>query len=232
MRFIILFFLLISMSGYGQLKSYILGVRGDTLNKVDSKGLRQGPWIVSMPSLRGERGYEEEGFYVDDNKEGTWKKFSLEGVKIAEENYHWGKLHGKQQYFTYNGGLLREESWRAMDPAKKYDTLPVYDLVDPTKIKEMAIVKNDGYSVKHGTWTYYDPVEGTVVNTENYWLNKIKTTDDELVASDDIKPLSITNKSKSDTASKKVTKPQAVLDYEKKNSGKKSVKVRDGATGY
>ncbi|MBK8310654.1 MAG: hypothetical protein IPL04_06880 [Chitinophagaceae bacterium] len=45
------------------------------------------------------------------------KRYSLEGVKIAEENYRWGKLHGKQQYFTYNGGLEREESWRAIDPA-------------------------------------------------------------------------------------------------------------------
>jgi hypothetical protein len=29
-----------------------------------------------------------------------------------------------------------------------------------------------------------------------------------------------------------VTKPQAVLDYEKKNSGKKKIKSRDGQTGY
>ncbi len=231
MRFIIVFFLLISISGYSQWKSYKIGIKGDTLNRVDMKGLKQGPWVIQMPGLRGERGYEEEGYFTDDNKEGTWKKFSLEGIKIAEENYHWGKLHGKQQYFTYNGGLMREESWRAMDPAIKFDTVAVYDLKDPTKIKDYAVVKNDGYSVKHGVWVYYDPVEGVETGSERYWLGKIRTDDDEMIGDEDIKPLSIANnKAKSDTASKK-TKPQAVLDYEKKNSGKKKIKVRDGQTG-
>ena len=31
---------------------------------------------------------------------------------------------------------------------------------------------------------------------------------------------------------KKVEKPQEVLDWEKKNAGKKKVRVRDGSTGY
>ena len=30
---------------------------------------------------------------------------------------------------------------------------------------------------------------------------------------------------------KKITKPAEVIEYEKKNSGKKKVKVRDGQTG-
>lgn len=232
MRFIFLFFLLISITGYGQWKSYKIGPKGDTLNRVDMKGLKQGPWVISMPALRGERGYEEEGYFENDFKEGTWKRFSMEGVKIAEENYRWGKLNGKQYYFTYNGGLMREESWRAMDPKNLWDTVTVYDLVDPTKIKDRVVVKNEGFAMKHGKWTYYDPVEGVVTNTENYWLNKLRLGDEEMVDGDEIKPLSIVDKSKADTSAKKTTKPQAVLDYEKKNSGKKKVKVRDGQTGY
>jgi hypothetical protein len=53
------------------------------------------------------------------------------------------------------------------------------------------------------------------------------------MSDDDIKPIKVgASKSLSDTASKKtVTKPQAVLDYEKKNAGKKKIKVRDGSTG-
>jgi hypothetical protein len=34
------------------------------------------------------------------------------------------------------------------------------------------------------------------------------------------------------TDKKKIPKPAEVLQYEKKNAGKKKVKVRDGATGY
>lgn len=233
MRLIVLLFLLISIEGIAQWKNFIISPKGDTLNRVDMKGRKQGPWSVHIDNLRGERGYEEEGYYENDLKEGTWKKYSLEGVKIAEENYRWGKLNGRSKYFTYNGGLLREESWRAMDPANSYDTVPVYDINDPSKIVNWVAVKNDGFAMKHGKWTYYDPREGKVEETENYWMNKLQINDGSMVNDDEIRPLDITaSKMKADTAGKKaVTKPQAILDYEKKNAGKKKVKTRDGSTG-
>lgn len=231
MRLIVALLLFISINGSAQWKSFTISVKGDTLNRVDIKGQKQGPWSVHVDELRGERGYEEEGYYENDQKTGTWKKYSLEGVKIAEENYTWGKLNGKQQYFTYNGGLLREESWRAMDPKIAYDTVPVYDLKDASKVVDWIVVKNEGLALKHGKWTYYDPREGTIEATEFYVMNKLRTDEDEFIGDDDIRPIDI-SKSKSDTAGKKVTKPQAVLDYEKKNSGKKKIKSRDGATGY
>ena len=234
MRLIVAFLLLISINGLGQWKSFTLSPRGDTLNRVDMTGKKQGPWSVHVPDLRGERGYEEEGYFENDVKEGTWKKYSLEGVKIAEENYRWGKLNGKSRYFTYNGGLLREESWRAIDPKQAYDTVPVFDINDPNKELTRVVVKNEGFSMKHGKWTYYEPREGTVEATETYVMNKLQTNDGSMMDGDDIRPLDVTSgKAKSDTAGKaKVTKPQAVLDYEKKNAGKKKVKTRDGATGY
>lgn len=232
MRLLTLLLLFISINGFGQWKSYVLGVRGDTLNRVDMKGKKQGPWVIKVPDLRGERGYEEEGYFEDDMKEGTWKKFSLEGVKIAEENYRWGKLNGRQQYFTYNGGLMREENWRAIDPANAYDTVAVYDLKDPNVEVGRVVVKNDGLALKHGKWTYYDPREGRIEATEQYVMGKLQTDDNGMIGDDDIRPLSISqSKAKSDTVGKKVVKPQAILDYEKKNSGKKKVKVRDGNTG-
>jgi hypothetical protein len=234
MRFIFCLLFVLPLSSLGQWKDYIISVRGDTLNRVDMKDKKQGPWAISVPDLRGERGYEEEGYFENDMKEGTWKRYSLQGIKIAEENYRWGKLNGRSKYFTYNGGLLREESWRAMDPANPYDTVDVFAVNDPTKVISRVVVKNDGVAYKHGEWNYYDPAEGVVVKTEKYQLNKLVNNDGE-VLDDELKPIGISNNSKagSDTAGKKVlTKPQAVLDYEKKNSGKKKVKTRDGKTGY
>ena len=232
MRLLLILVLFISSSGMAQWKSFVLNKRGDTLNRVDMKGLRQGPWSVNVPDLRGERGYEEEGYYENDLKEGVWKKYSLEGVKIAEESYRWGKLNGKQQYFTYNGGLLRVENWRAMDPQRAYDTVAVYDIKDPSKILDWVVVKNEGVSMKHGKWFYYDPREGTVEATENYVMNKLQTDDGGMIDDENIKPLSVSSgKTKSDTAGAKIVKPAAVLEFEKKNSGKKKVKVRDGSTG-
>lgn len=229
MRFLLAFFLLISINGFGQWKSYIMSVRGDTINRVDMKGLKQGPWVVHVDELRGEQGYDEQGYFVNDKKDGLWIRFSLMGDKIAEENYRWGSLDGKSRYFNKTGALVREESWRAIDPSKDMDTVEVYDLKDPTKIIDRVIVKLEGQTNKHGTWTYYDPEWGGIVKTERYWLNKLKTGDG---SDDDLQPLDVSNgKAKSDTAGKKMAKPQAILDYEKKNSGKKKVKVRDGSTG-
>jgi hypothetical protein len=231
MRFILFFVLLISMSGYGQWKTYIIGVKGDTLNRVDMKGRKQGPWVIHMDDLRGERGYEEEGYFENDKKEGTWRRYSLDGDKIAEENYRWGNKNGKCSYYTNNGGLLREESWRAVNPDNPMDTVDVYDLKDPTKVVDRVAVKLTGFTLKHGTWNYYNPYEGTIEKTERYWLDKLATGDE---GDDELKPLDVSNsKNNSDTIGKKtLTKPQAVLDYEKKNAGKKKVKTRDGRTGY
>jgi len=233
MRFAFCFLLLISFNSFGQWKNFIISVKGDTLNRVDMKGLKQGPWFVHTDDLRGERGYEEEGYFENDQKEGVWKRYSLQGIKIAEENYRWGKLHGRQRYFTYNGGLLRVENWRATDPTHPYDTVDVYDINDPSKVIDKVIVKNEGVSFKHGEWEYYDPAEGVIVKTENYRMNKLVNNDGEVIG-DDLKPIDVSkSKAASDTTGKKMAKPQAVLDYEKKNSGKKKVKTRDGNTsGY
>ena len=50
---------------------------------------------------------------------------------------------------------------------------------------------------------------------------------------EDIKPVDFSDsKNKTEAAAKKTgPKPQAILDYEKKNK-KKKIKVRDGSTGY
>jgi hypothetical protein len=235
MRIVFIFLLTVSVAAKAQWKDYIIGVRGDTLNRADMKGLKQGPWVIHMDEVRGERGYEEEGYYLDDKRDGIWKRYSLEGIKIAEENYRWGKLDGRQKYFTYNGGLLREESWRAIDPAKGFDTVGVTDPLDPTKIKEWVVVKNDGFSVKHGKWNYYDPEWGTVLKSEKYFMNKLQLDDGSMTDDDEIRPIGFDkNKPISDSAAaaKSKLKPQAVLDYEKKNAGKKKVKTRDGETGY
>lgn len=230
MRFIVMLLLLISINGFSQWKTYIISVKGDTLNRVDMKGRKQGPWSIHVDDLRGERGYEEEGYFENDKKEGTWKRYSLQGDKIAEENYRWGNKNGKCIYYTNTGVLLREESWRAVNPNNPIDTVDVYDLHDPTKVVDRVAVRLTGFTLKHGVWTYYDPYRGTIESTERYWLDKLATNGED----DELRPIDVTDsKAKSDTATKKtVPKPQAVIDYEKKNAGKKKVKTRDGQTGY
>jgi hypothetical protein len=231
MRFILLLSLLVSLNGYGQWKSYIISVKGDTLNRVDLKDRKQGPWAVHVDELRGEPGYDEQGYYLDNKKEGTWMRFSLMGDKIAEENYRWGNLNGKCKYYTRAGILEREESWRAVNPDNAMDTVDVFDVNDPSKVVNRVIVKLEGQTLKHGNWIYYDPNEGTIAKKETYWLDRLSTGNGP---DDELKPLDVSNgKSISDTTGKTaLKKPQVILDYEKKNAGKKKIKVRDGRTGY
>ena len=71
---------------------------------------------------------------------------------LAVENYRWGNKNGLCRYFTV-AGLEREESWRAFNPGKAYDTIDVQDLKDPNKY-EQVIVKTESSSLRHGTWKF------------------------------------------------------------------------------
>ena len=141
MRYLFFLLLFASVGANAQLKSFTLSQRGDTLNRVDAKGLKQGPWIIHVDALRGEPGYEEEGYFVDGKKEGRWVVYSLQGDKVAIENYGWGQKDGRCQYFNQMEDLIREESWLAIDPKNPYDTVAITDLKDPTKIVRYEIVK-------------------------------------------------------------------------------------------
>jgi antitoxin component YwqK of YwqJK toxin-antitoxin module len=206
---------LVGFRGYSQWKSYIISPKGDTLNCVDNKDHRQGRWVNHFDEVRGEPGYEEEGVYLDSRKEGAWRLYTLQGDLIGLEYYKWGMKDGVCQYFGMNGSLLREESWRAMNPDKQYDTVQVAE-VDKLDSYKTVVVKNEGIAVKDGTWKFYDPNTGTVARTEVYTLGKLA------------KP-GASSTTAAAAAPQTATKPKEVLDFEKK-TGKKKVKVQDGST--
>ncbi len=76
------------------------------------------------------------------------------------------------------------------------------------------IVKNEGASLRHGTWKYYDPETGDLARTESYTLGELDK-----------------NKTTTGHLPPKRGDQVEVLDFEKKNAGKKKVGVRDGSTG-
>ena len=198
-----------------QYKTYQISVKGDTINAVDKKGIKQGKWVIKVNSLRGEPGYEEEGFFKNDKKEGIWRRYNLSGDPIAIENYRYGGKDGLQQYFTMMGDLIREESWRAYNPDAPYDTIPIYG-TGSNEILKYKIVKAEQYSVKHGAFKFYDPISGRIIRTEMYDRGFLqKDPEPDVVV----------------TVDKKKVKPKEVLEFEKKNSGKKKVKLRQGQTG-
>lgn len=230
MRYIFILFLLPAFVSYSQCKSFIIGVHGDTLNCVDMNGQKQGRWVIEKPPLRGEKGYEEQGVFINDKREGQWQQFTLSGDLLAIENYRWGNKDGRSLYYTPFGQPMREESWKAVNPENPYDTVDVFDLNDPQKVVRREIIRLNGQTLRHGTWKYFDPDFGTIVKTERYKLDKLVVAG---AADDDLAPIDVSGIAGTDSTGKKsVAKPQAVLDFEKKNEGKKKIKVRDGRTGY
>ena len=222
MRWIVFVCLIFNLSSFAQYKSFVIGVKGDTLNIVDNAGLKQGRWVIKVDALRGEAGYEEEGYFKDDKRDGIWRKYSTMGDLQAIETYRFGFKDGKSTYYTVYG-MLREESWKAVDPENPYDTVDVPDL--HSDVVYRRLVKLEGTTYKHGTWNYYNPQTGMITKTEDYVLDK-------LVTSKKSNPFAIDSSSTASIDTTKVLpKPKEVLDYEKKNSKKKKIKVRDGATG-
>lgn len=226
MRFLLLPLLIFSVNTiFSQCKSYKLSSNGDTLNCVDFNDLKQGRWIVTTPKLRGEPGFEAEGVFKNNRKEGIWRTFNLMGDLIAQENFKWGNKNGKCLYFTL-AGLEREESWRAVNPDKTYDTLDVVDPGNPNQY-ERIVVKNDGNSIKHGIWKTYSPNTGALLETEEYIMGKLKAD----IEAEKINTLAV-SKPIADTTKKQASKvlPKEVLDFNKKQS-KKNKPVVTGRTG-
>jgi antitoxin component YwqK of YwqJK toxin-antitoxin module len=212
-------YLMIAMSfcytATAQYKTYKLSAKGDTLNAIDKNGLKEGKWVVHVNPLRGEPGYEEEGIFQKNQKNGMWRKYTLQGDVIAIESYKYGGKDGLSQYFTPLGELDREENWKGYNPDAPYDTIAIYG-TGSNEIISFKVVKAEQYSVKNGNWTYYDPSTRRVLKIEKYDHNRLIQQPKEDVVTEE---------------PKKIAKPAEVLEYEKKNSGRKKVKTRDGQTG-
>ncbi|HEX6916234.1 MAG TPA: hypothetical protein VF145_13385 [Chitinophagaceae bacterium] len=231
MKWLGILFVLFSFEASAQCKTFLINPKGDTINCTDYEGKKQGYWLTRVQPNRGNPGYDEEGYYANGLKEGTWYQYSQMGDVQAIENYRWGLKDGISKYYHVTAGLIREESWKAVNPSDPYDTVDVEDPYNPGIFNKVR-VKLDGKSYKHGTWKLYDPYSGALVKTEKWYMNELE--------SERKKREALASKANSDSTSAPKTdsvktatkvKPQEVLDFEKKNAGKKKVRVRDGRTG-
>ena len=97
----------------------------------------------------------------------------LQGDLTGLEFYHWGNKDGNCQYFNSSGALVREESWRALNPDKLYDTLEIED-IDHLNEYKTVIVKNEGVAIRHGAWKFYDPSTGMINKIQTYTMGKLE----------------------------------------------------------
>lgn len=203
-----------------QLKSFKISAKGDTINKIDKKGFKQSKFVLRTEELRGEPGFEEEGMYKNDAKEGIWRRYNLMGDPIGFETYMHGGKDGPQQYYSPLGELLREESWKGYNPDAPYDTIAIYG-TGSNEIVDFKVVKAEQYSVKHGFWKYYEAVTGRLFKTEEWDRNNIilPNVPKKEIGGNSLKGIK-----------KEIAKTPEMLEWEKKNKGKKNV-IRNGQTG-
>ena len=206
-----------SLLSVAQYKEYKISPKGDTINAITKDGQKIGKWVIEVPEIRGEPGYVEEGIYRKGVKDGYFRRYSSQGDLLAVEHYILGGKDGVQLYYNYVGDMEREENWKGYNPDAPYDTIPIYG-TGSGEIVDYKIVKAEAYSVKHGEWKYYEPGSGRLLRTEKWERNN-------LVKPDAPKPVVTTS-----DKPKKVEKTAEMLEWEKKNSGKKKA-MRDGRTG-
>jgi antitoxin component YwqK of YwqJK toxin-antitoxin module len=86
-------------------------------NSTDARGLKQGTWVI-QGSMLNDGSYApssivEEGNYLNNEKEGLWKRFWPNGAVKSEVYYEAGKPEGPYKIYYANGKL--EESGRYHD---------------------------------------------------------------------------------------------------------------------
>lgn len=243
MKLATLLLLLFALRADAQKATYALNAKGDTLNMTTTKGLKQGKWIERIEDNMGEPGYQAEGKYKLNEREGKWLLYSLMGDPAGEENYSYGQKNGKQIYYNIRGNLTHEESWKAITPDNMYDTVTVPDWKkDPSGYTtKLVVVKLMGNALRHGKWSYYDD-NGRLIRAETYILDKLSETTviaydpstNKVISKEQLRYDIETGKAvaKAGYERPKVpTKPKEVLEFEKLKKGKKTKKFTDGSTG-
>lgn len=91
------------------------GFSGQELNQVDDNGLRQGYWIIkgymADDAEFGPNDTVEEGQYVDNLKEGVWKRYYSNGNLRSEITYSKNRPFGQYSIFYENGQLEESSTW-------------------------------------------------------------------------------------------------------------------------
>lgn len=89
--------------------------RGEELNAIDNQGLRQGYWIIKGYMLNTNE-YDanstvEEGKYLDNKKEGHWKRYWPNGHLKSEIHYERNRPVGEYAVYYDNGQLEEKGIW-------------------------------------------------------------------------------------------------------------------------
>jgi antitoxin component YwqK of YwqJK toxin-antitoxin module len=140
------------------------------INEVDSKGKRHGMWLNNNAPRMGEPGNSEFGNYDHGAKIGQWYKLDNEGSLLSIESFRNNVLDGEVKYYD-RGMLYCEGHYRGLNPTHKFDTIVVIDPV--TQLEAYRVIPTDNGTMRHGTWRYFNPLNGHLVKVEEYQVDEL-----------------------------------------------------------
>lgn len=130
----------------------VQSVQAQQHNTTDARGLKQGAWVVQGSMLKdaayAAESKVEEGNYLNNEKEGLWKRFWPGGSVRSEIFYTNGKPQGLYKLFYANGKLEESGRW---DDGKLTDRYQRYHSNGIVK----EDFKYDAEGNRHGTQQYY-----------------------------------------------------------------------------
>jgi antitoxin component YwqK of YwqJK toxin-antitoxin module/serine phosphatase RsbU (regulator of sigma subunit) len=102
--------------------------KGDTVNRIDDLGLKQGKWILFSKQIKQIDQYTDleinyvasEGIFVNSKKEGTWKKYYPDGNLESEITFQSGKPEGAYRTYYENGKVTEEGLWNKNKPVGEF----------------------------------------------------------------------------------------------------------------
>jgi antitoxin component YwqK of YwqJK toxin-antitoxin module len=115
-RSLILFLSIVGLQLQVSAQSFEL-FKGDTINKKDAAGMKQGRWLVFNKDGKhvgyGENQLVEEGRYADNKKTGVWLKFWPNGQKKHEITFANNIASGFAKFYYKSGNLQEEGMWES-----------------------------------------------------------------------------------------------------------------------
>jgi hypothetical protein len=149
----------------GQAQSYEIDpFKFDTINKIDTKGKKQGKWIIYSASRKKANGVAiyatQKGAYVDDFKHGTWEELYYNGFCKSKIDYNIGEPEGRVCLYDEKGTIKESGTWMANHWEGMYKAYYASG-----KLKFEFLYDNNGQ--RHGCQKYYYE-SGKLMRTGNY----------------------------------------------------------------
>ncbi len=200
-----------------ELNSFEISLKGDTINKLVNKK-KQGYWVEQFLEKNDEKAFYEIGNYNDNYKTGNWKKYEMNGILLADENYKLGKLDGDAKYYE-NGYLSYTGKYLALRSGVKYDTIEVEDPV--TELKKTMVIDTKAGSVKNGTWTFFEVPFSKIIRVMEFAADDLIYDKDYTIKEDSLLKTNLK------PTVQQMEKKQVVLPFQDLNKNKKAPRFTD-----